>query len=550
MKPISMGVACLAEGTRVSEQRGFVQGAMVLAGAAAVSKLLGSVYTIVLQNVIGDHGMGLFQMAYPIYATLLAIATAGFPVAISKLVSERLALGDVRGSRKIFRVSATLLTLLGIACFAALFFGADVWARLAGDPKAVYALRAIAPALLFVPIVSVLRGYFQGYQWMTPTATSQVVEQLVRVLTIIGLSVWLVSAGFNEAVAAAGAAFGAVTGAIAAFMMLSYDWFHRHPRISREDPQIRSSAYALSKKLIYYAFPISLGALVIPLMNNVDVITVVNLLKHSGESQNLATTQFGLLTGRAFKLMMLPTTLASGIGIAVMPAISEAFTLGFRKMMSERVDTAIRLTMLLSLPAGVGLALLAAPVNIALFKDAAGTETIRIMALATVFASVQSTVAAVLQGCGWMYLPVVNLVIAAVVKLAGNVFLVPLYGIEGAAIATVISYAVAAILNFAAMRKLFHEPLDWPNWVIKPMLAVIIMGGVVYALERQWSAVGGLSLARITTGLWGILIVTIGVLVYGVAGLAAGIIKARELNKIPVVGQRLVHWCTRIGLVH
>ncbi len=112
----------------MAEKRGFVQGAMVLAAAAAISKLLGSVYTIVLQNVIGDHGMGLFQMAYPIYATLLAVATAGFPVAISKLVAERLALGDVLGSRKIFHVSAALLTLLGIACFAVLFFGADVWA--------------------------------------------------------------------------------------------------------------------------------------------------------------------------------------------------------------------------------------------------------------------------------------------------------------------------------------------------------------------------------------------------------------------------------------
>lgn len=545
-----MGVACLAEGKPVTGERGFVQGAMLLAAAAAISKLLGSVYTIVLQNVIGDHGMGLFQMAYPIYATLLAVATAGFPVAISKLVSERLALGDVRGSRKIFHVSATLLTLFGILCFGALFFGASAWAQLAGDPQAVFALRAIAPALLFVPMVSVLRGYFQGYQWMRPTAASQVIEQLVRVLTIIGLSVWLVSAGYGEAMAAAGAAFGAVTGAVAAFLMLSYDWLHRHPEGDREDAQIRTSAYVLSKQLIYYAFPISLGALVVPLMNNVDVVTVVNLLKQSGESQSIATTHFGLLTGRAFKLMMLPTSLASGIGIAVMPAISEAFTLGFRKMISDRVDTAIRLTMLLSLPAGVGLALLAAPVDIALFKDAAGTETIRIMAVATVFASIQSTVAAVLQGCGWMYLPVVNLVIAAVVKLVGNVVLVPVYGIQGAAAATVISYAVAAILNLVAMRKLFKTPLAWSAWIVKPLFSVVVMGGVVYALERQWSAMGGALFPRLATALWAVVAVGIGVTVYGIAGLAAGTIKPYELSRVPVIGQRLVHWCTKIGLVH
>lgn len=306
----------------------------------------------------------------------------------------------------------------------------------------------------------------------------------------------------------------------------------------------------LSRQLLYYAFPISLGALVVPLMNNVDVVTVVNLLKSAGESQAAATTEFGLLTGRAFKLMMLPTTLASGIGIAVMPAISEAFTLGFRKMIWDRIDTAIRLTMLMSLPAAAGLALLATPVNITLFKDVAGTETIRIMAVATVFASVQSTVAAVLQGCGWMYLPVFNLLIAAAVKLAANLALVPAYGIRGAAVATVISYAVAAVLNFAALQRLLKAPLNWVGWVVKPAVATFIMGAVVYAIARQWQALGGLEFARTVTGCWVIVAVAAGGVVYLMAGVATGVIQGRELKRVPVVGQTLVHWCRKIGLLH
>ncbi len=384
---------------------------------------------------------------------------------------------------------------------------------------------------------------------MTPTAVSQVIEQLVRVLTIIGVSMWLISAGFSEAIAAAGAAFGAVTGAVAAFLLLTYDWLHRHPKHIKQDLSVRISAFTLSKQLLYYAFPISLGALVVPLMNNVDVVTVVNLLKSAGASQAAATTDFGLLTGRAFKLMMLPTTLASGIGIAVMPAVSEAFTLGFRRLILDRVDTAIRLTMIMSLPAGIGLALLAAPVNITLFKDVAGTETIRIMALATVFASIQATVAAVLQGCGWMYLPVMNLVLAAAVKVVANIVLVPLYGIQGAAAATVLSYLVAAVLNFAALRRLLNASLNWTNWIIKPCFAVFIMAGVVYALERQWVQMGGSAFPRIVTGLWVVLAVAAGAVVYGIAGVATGVIKGRELKRVPVIGPRLVHWCTMIGLL-
>ncbi|WP_067926403.1 putative polysaccharide biosynthesis protein [Alicyclobacillus shizuokensis] len=533
----------------MSQTRGFVHGAMLLAGAAALSKLLGSVYTIVLQNIIGDRGMGLFQMAYPIYATLLAIATAGFPVAISKLVSERLAVGDADGARTVFRVAAAMLSAAGIVCFLILFFGARPLAAMTGDAEAAWAIRAIAPALLLVPMLSAWRGYFQGFQWMEPTAVSQVLEQLVRVVTIILLSVWLTNAGYGQPRAAAGAAFGAVTGALAAFLQLLYTWWRRHPQLPVVADAPRSSAFGLSKRIVYYAFPISLGAMVVPLMNNIDVITVVNLLKHSGFSQANATTQFGLLTGRAFKLMMLPTTLAAGIGIAVMPAVSEAFTLGFRRLVWDRMDMAIRLTILLALPAAVGLTLLAAPVDITLFKDTSGSSVIEVMAAATVFASLQTTVAAVLQGCGYVYLPVLNLLGAAVVKLAANLLLVPLYGIRGAALATVVSYLAAAVLNFVALTSCLQVGFAWRRWFLRPAVAVFIMGAVVYAAARQWLAWDGLDWTRTATAAALAGMILLGGVVYGLALLLTGSLEEQELASIPKVGPLLAAWCSRLGLL-
>lgn len=522
---------------------------MLLAGAAIISKLLGSVYTIVLQNIIGDHGMGLFQMAYPIYATLLAVATAGFPVAISKLVAERLALGDASAVRQIFRVSCLLLSVAGVFTFCALFFGADVWARIAGDTDAAWAIRAIAPALLIVPVMSAVRGYFQGYQWMQPTAASQVVEQFVRVATILGLAVWITDAGYGKHIAAAGAAFGAVTGALAGFILLLYYWFTKHPERPPTDERVQMSSAQLSKQLMYYAFPISLGALVVPLMNNVDVITVVNLLKGAGEHQRLATTDFGLLSGRAFKLMMLPTTLAAGIGIAIMPAVSEAFTLGFRRLMQERIDMAIRLTVLLALPAAVGLAVLAGPIDIALFKDLAGVTTIQIMAYATLFASVQTTIAAVLQGSGWMYLPVLNLGLASILKLVLNLVLVPIHGIEGAALATVASYAAAMVLNFWGMSRCLQHPIEWTKWMTRPLLATFIMAALVYSMHRQWLIWGGEQSGRFAVGVSCCIMVGVGMIVYIIALLATGSLSERELYAVPKVGPRLVSWGTRIGLI-
>lgn len=522
---------------------------MLLAGAAIVSKLMGSVYTVILQNVIGDHGMGLFQMAYPIYATLLAVATAGFPVAISKLVSERLALGDPSAARRVFHVALGVLSVLGVFAFCVLFFGAEQWAKVAGDAAAAPAIQAIAPALLLVPVMSAMRGYFQGYQWMEPTASSQVIEQLVRVATILGLAIWLVQAGYSRSYAAAGAAFGAVTGAVAGLLLLLYFWLRRHPEQVVGTSGIGMGNRDVVKLLLYYAFPISLGALVVPLMNNVDVLTVVNLLKATGLSQAAATTDFGLLSGRAFKLMMLPTTLAAGIGIAVMPAVSEAFTLGFRRLVSNRIDLAIRLTMMLALPAAAGLALLAGPIDVTLFTNTQGVQTIRVMAVATVFASLQTTAAAVLQGAGWVYLPVFNLFVAGVVKLMANLWLVPRYGIEGAAVATVFSYATAMVLNFWAVGRGLGEAFRWRDWLLRPLVATFIMGAVTFALLRQWTLWGGFAGSRVNSAFATLLMVSVGLVVYSTALLATGSLSEDELGSIPKIGLYLVSWCSKLGLL-
>lgn len=532
----------------MSASNEFVRGAILLTGAALVSKVLGSVYTIVLQNVIGDRGMGLFQMAYPVYATVLAIATAGFPVAISKLVSERVALRDVQGARQVLQTATSLLIFAGIAAFCTLFFAPGLWARMAGDPAAATAIRAIAPALLIVPILSVLRGYYQGHQWMEPTAVSQVVEQVVRVVTIIGLAVWLIHAGYGMSTVVAGAAFGAVTGAFAGLLVLLH-YRRRHGLVAGIQRGKSKSTWQWTKRLLYDAFPISLGALVMPLMHNVDVITVVNLLKHSGVAQAVATTDFGLLSGRAYKLMMLPTTLAAGIGIAVMPAVSAAVALGRDEQLASRVDMAVRLTVMLALPAGGGLALLARPIDIALFENARGVGVIQVMALATLFASLQTVVSAVLQGSGWMYAPVLYLILAAVMKAAANWSWVTHFGIAGAAWSTVVSYGLAAALNFWGLRRRFQASIPWGRWFGGPLLATFIMAGFVFAMERQWELWGGLHGNRWVVGLFSLGIVQVGMVIYGLVLLLTGAMAERDLRSVPRVGDRAADWCIRFGVL-
>ncbi|WP_157729668.1 putative polysaccharide biosynthesis protein [Tumebacillus algifaecis] len=539
----------------MTERNLFLRGALVLGLAGLLSKVLGSVYTIFLQNIIGDRGIGLYQMAYPIYSTLLILSTAGFPVAVSKFVAEHIALGDYAGAKKVFRVSSVLLTLSGIVCFLALFFGAEQFAVWFGDTDAALAIKAIAPALLVVPIMSAIRGYFQGWQRMEPTAISQVTEQLIRVGTILAAAIILLQWGYSEAHAAAGAAFGAFTGAVFGLLiLLIYAWrkrelFRHDVRFKNKIPPQRTWGHI--KKLCWYALPISLGALVVPLMNNIDVVTVVNLLKACGYSQQEATEMFGLLTGRAFKLMLLPTTFASAIGTALLPAIAAAIAVKNSRLVARRMEMAMRMTILVALPSAVGLALLAAPVDIMLFKNTEGTQAIIAIAAATLFSSIQLTTSSILQGIGVIYIPVRNLFIGALAKLGLNFLFVPIWGINGAALATVISYLIASIMNLYSMYRHTGVVFDLRAMLFRPLLATFLMAVAAYSCVRElWPYLAQHSDSeRMAAALVSLGAIGAASLVYTVALLVTGTVTRSDMMAIPKVGPKLADLFSKLGLI-
>ena len=543
-----MGVA-----NTVASSRTFVRGAFILTVAAIISKLLGSVYTIILQNLIGDRGMGIYQMAYPVYATLLVISTAGFPVAISKYVSEYTAIHDLGNANRIFRVAFFLLAGTGFLAMTSLYAFSDTFARFAGDMRASWALKAVAPALFVVPILSSIRGYFQGWQWMRPTAVSQVVEQLIRVLTIIA-GVWLVlSFGGKERAAAAVASFGAVTGGLSGLMVIFYQLWQfrdkmRNPIRGRQPGVSHAllSRRTIVRKLIYYSIPVSLGALIIPLFSNVDAFTVTNLLKAQGIAQNTATHLYGLLSGRAFKLLMLPATLVSSIGVALLPAVSEARTRSGTSTVKERVSLGIRYTLFLALPASIGLIMLATPIDIALFRDAQGNQAIMWMGVATLFSSIQMNAAASLQGLGFVYTPLVSLLAGTVLKIALNFILVPRYQITGAAVATALSYALAAGWNWWILKQKIHFRLSYFQHVLKPLMAVFVMGAFVFAIERQWSLLNLHLSARLNAVGLVLTSVAAGIITYMIMLLVTGLLSEKEVQGLPKLGTPLIVFLRKI----
>ena len=533
----------------------FVKGAAILGVAGLVSKLLGAVYRIPYQNIAGDIGLYVYMQVYPLYSTLLILATAGFPIAISKIVSERLAVGDAPGARKAFRVASISLLVLGLFFFFLLYAGAPLVSRFMGDEHLTQPLRAVAWSLPLVPMVSILRGYFQGQQNMMPTGVSQVIEQLVRVIFILAAAFWAMMVYHDEYLAGTGAVFAAFPGALAAIVVLLVYW-RRNNRspiasgITAGQPLAKTwSNRDVLRSLLYYALPICLGALVLPLIPLVDSLTVVNLLQWSGVHEDAAKLVKGAFD-RGQPLIQFGTFFATSLSLALVPAISEAVAQGQHQLIANRTEVALRLTFLLGLPASFGLALLAEPINVMLYGDANGTEALAIQAFTILFATLGIATSGILQGLGRVTLPARNLFIGVLVKLVLNVALVPFWGISGAALATVMAYLAAMLCNMAAIRKYTGALFGLRQIVGKPLLSVVIMAVVVLAAEWLSTLIlhEVIKTGRLLNTLVGLTAVGAGGVTYLLALLKTGGLTRADIRFLPR-GERIASLLTRLNLM-
>lgn len=532
----------------------FVQGAFILAFAGFSSRFFGAGFRIALAALIGDEGIGLFQMAYPIYAMLLAISTAGIPIAISKLVSEKLTHKDYRGAFRIFKLSFVLLGFSGAVASLIFYRGAYFFATvILNEPRAFYPLLSISPAILLVTIMASLRGFFQGQQIMMPTALSQICEQIGRIFFALVLVVILLPLGLEFA--AAGATFGAVAGAVFGLLVMVVLYFRQRRRFSYDMQRQLSyqpeSSLKVFSQIILFALPITLGSLVMPLINVADMVVIVRL-QDAGFSPDRVTALYGQLTGMANSIVHFPTTLGIALSVSLVPAIAEAYALRKASLIASRVNVAMKLTIFFALPASVGLAILARPINIFLFDNAEAAYPLVILSAGVLFLSLYFTTSGILQGMGKTMLPVKSMFYGVIVKfiftwsLAG----IPALNIMGAATATVMSFALAAYLNMREVSLATGWRVQVIDAVLKPMLAVLVMVVSVFLLfqgsvlftephlgERAVNAVGTL------------VAVTGGVLSYGLILLLTGAIVEADFSLLPRYGRRFARMLSRFNLL-
>lgn len=460
-----------------------MHGAIILLIANILVKVIGAVFKIPLTYILGEEGMGYFSTSYQVYTWMFIVATAGIPVAISRMISESYTRGRLNEVKNIFSVSIRLLVTIGIAGFAVLYFGADFFANvLLKNPGSAPGIRAIAPAMLFVSLMSAYRGYFQGHQNMVPTALSEILEAIGKLVIGFGAAYLLIPKGTQ--MSAAGAVLGVSCGGLMGFVILFIIYrriWARPQKINGTSLESRSKNDIL-KTLVKIAIPITIGASVFSLTSLIDTAMIMRRLQAGGFMQKEANALWGSYSGYAFPLFNLPPTLINAITVSIVPAIASAYAVGDMKTASHTTTKSIKITVLFSLPCAVGMALLANPILALVYNNTNATSTLSILAVAIVFVSLVLVTNAILQSTGNELIPVINMVIGGVAKVIINYFLVanPEININGAPIGTTACYVIILILNIIAIKTKLKVKLPFGELVAKPVVAALAMGIVLY----------------------------------------------------------------------
>ncbi len=537
------------------KSEGFMQGVIALMFSQVLIKILGLVYKMYLTNRpgFGDEGNAIYSAGYYIYALLLTISSVGVPNAISKLVSERVALDDYKGANRIFRVGFCTFAVVGLVGTIILLLGAHYIANVMIQiPEAEMTLVALSPSIFFVAIASVIRGYFNGTQKMSATAKSQTLEQVFKsLLTIIVVEIVAIFTKTNTAAMAAGANLATTLSVILSFAyLISY---LRRQKKYREKMNIpppvqkvkykRESIKTIVKRIIYVSIPMSLSAILSSINRNVDSMTVVRGLKNFLTEAD-AKIQYGILSGKVDTLTTLPLSFNVAFATALVPAIAAARAKNDMDSANKRVSFSLLVTILIGLPCTVGMYIFAEQILHLLFPaQTAGTVVLQISAIAIIFSVLIQTINGALQGIGKVMVPAIALGIGVVAKLILNLTLVPNenFGVNGAAIGNVVCNVIAFIIGFIVLKKNMKIDTKFSKFVLKPVIATAIMS--ICSLGVYTVLVG----AKLAMNKATIIALVVAVITYAVAIIVLKIFTKEEIYMIPF-GQKIYSVLEKIGI--
>lgn len=570
-------------------QQGIIKGAMILAAASFISKIIGMLYRIPVTNILGDVGNGIYSQAFTIYTTLLTLSAVGIPSAISKMISERIAVGAYKDAQRVYKIAMIYSTVIAAVLALIMWVGAGTISQvMIQNTSLVMPIKALAPTIVVVTIMAVMRGYFQGMNNMAPSGISQVIEQLFNAIFSVVLAYVLIGKGIEAA--ATGSTLGTGIGALAGLLFMIFIYYLTQGRVKKRIQTSTTYEYETSatilKKILLTTIPIVISTSIFSIMTNIDSAMIARMLPDSIEylqNNNLLqslpvsdVTQIGVQTldemmnrlippspvilnlmkeydiqylvntmvqrqeikdilvgqyfGKYFTLINVPVSLILTMGTAAIPSIAAAKSIGDFRDIRNKIRMILKIGMLLGVPAAVGIGVFATPIMGLLFKSAPdGGELLTYGAISIIFITIAQLTTGVLQGMGKQQVPTIHAIIACIIKVILNFILlsIPTLHIYAVIHSTTVCYIIYAVLNVIYLRKTIELKLNWKTLLIKPAISAAIMGAVAYGLYILLCGIKPMQ------GVWLMVVVPIAALVYAAIGLLTGTITKRDIENIP-----------------
>lgn len=522
-----------------STANSFMKNVAMLICSQILIKVLGLIYKLVITNMkgFGNEGVGYYSAGYQIYSLLLTLSSIGIPSVISKLVSERLAVNDKSGAHRIFVVSMRFFATIGLIFSFGLFFGADFIAiHILNVPDTAYVMKVLAPAIVFVSVSAVLRGYFAGQQDMKPTSGSQTLEQLLNCV----LSITFVYACIGkEAYIMAAAGNLSTTLAIMITVIYLVAYYKRNKIVPEKDqisPEAKKTDRQLLKTILTISIPITLSSIICVISSVIDTTTVSNCIQIAfGDTgmtkealESLAMTKAGILS-KVDTLVSFPLAINIALSTALVPSIAESIAKKEEKVAEKRLSFSVFASILIILPCAAGFITLASPILKMIYPTASdGALILQIAAIYMIFTAINQTINGGLYGLNLQKVPGIALAIGVIIKTILNIILVSnkTINIAGAAIGTLVCQVVVFIICFRVLNNRLKVKLDLKKNLLKPAIASIIMGAIVYVTYYVSHIFVGNTISTI-------LAILVGVIVYAVLILKLNIVLKEDIMMLP-----------------
>ena len=559
-------------GTKRGKAANFVVQGSILAAAGILVRIIGMLYRMPLNDIIGKQGNGYYTSAYNVYNILLILSSYSMPVAVSKMISSRLARGEYANCRRILRVGLIYATVAGGAAAAILWFGADLFAELIKTPMSRYALKTLAPTIWIMAYLGVLRGYFQGMGTMVPTAFSQIIEQIVNAVVSVVAAGLLFQTGlslnaargaedYSYALGAAGGTIGTGAGALTAllfFILLTATTGERALLSIKRKPgsgRPRRESYGrLMYLLTITVVPIVISSGVYNCSNVVDNYLFGQGMDKLGYGADDIAIFWGAL-GQYQLLFNIPVAVSNALSSSLIPSLTRAVSRGDKKQTRAKIASSIRFSMLIAIPAAVGITALAEPVCNLLFVSEDNSLLIRLSmagSLAVVFYSLSTVTNAILQGLNRMDLPIRHSAAALVIHVAVlEALLLGLkLGIYSVVLANIVFALVMCLLNARSIARTARYRQEIKKTFVLPSVCSLLMGVAAYGVYRGLAALfpAGMLRGRLGMALLVVPSVAAAMAVYGVLLVKLGAVNEEELKEMPM-GTRLTRVFKKLRLL-